>query len=123
MLPSRLFYDTLFDDYGMKGMESDVYLKDGVYHIEADIPGFNKEDINIDCHEGTITIKAEHEERNDEDSDKKYIRHERKYRKFERSFYFGDIDEDLIKAEFKNGTLHLSIPQKAPVAKKQISID
>ena len=122
MLPRRLFYDTLFDDDMMKGMDADVYLKDGVYHIEVDIPGFNKEDIKIETHKGTVTIKAEKEYKEDSD-DKKYIRHERKYNSLERSFYFGDIDEDLIKAEFINGTLHLTIPQKAEEAKKQITID
>ena len=122
MLPRRLFYDTLFDDDMMKGMDADVYLKDGVYHIEVDIPVFNKEDIKIETHKGTVTIKAEKEYKEDSD-DKKYIRHERRYNTLERSFYFGDIDEDLIKAEFINGTLHLTIPQKAEEAKKQITID
>ena len=122
MLPRRLFYDTLFDDDMMKGMDADVYLKDGVYHIEVDITGFNKEDIKIETHKGTVTIKAEKEYKEDSD-DKKYIRHERRYNTLERSFYFGDIDEDGIKAEFTNGTLHLTIPQKAEEAKKQITID
>ena len=122
MLPRRLFYDTLFDDDMMKGMDADVYLKDGVYHIEVDIPGFNKEDIKIETHKGNVTIKAEKEYKEDSD-DKKYIRHERRYNTLERSFYFGDIEEDLIKAEFTNGTLHLTIPQKAEEAKKQITID
>ncbi len=122
MLPSRMFYDSLFDDFEMKGMEADVYLKDGKYHVEIDIPGYNKEDIKIESHKGTITIKAEHEEKEDNE-EKKYIRHERKYRKLERSFYLGDIDEDQIHAEFKNGTLHLTVPEKAEVAKRQITID
>ena len=55
--------------------------------------------------------------------EKKYIRHERRYNKLERSFYFSDIDEELIKAEFANGTLHLIIPQKQEEVKKQITID
>lgn len=122
MLPRRLFYDTLFDDDMMKGMDADVYLKDGVYHIEVDIPGFNKEDIKIETHKGTVTIKAEKEYKED-DENKKYIRHERKYNSLERSFYFGDVEEDLIKAEFTNGTLHLTIPQKPEEVKKQITID
>ncbi len=122
MLPSRMFYDSLFDDFEMKGMEADVYLKDGKYHVEIDIPGYNKEDIKIESHKGTITIKAEHEEKEDNE-EKKYIRHERKYKKLERSFYLGDIDEDQIHAEFKNGTLHLTVPEKAEVAKRQITID
>ncbi len=122
MLPSRLFYDTLFENENLRGMEADVYLKDSVYHIEVDVPGFKKNDIKIECHKGTITVKAEKEEKVDEEN-KKYIRHERRFKNFERSFYFGDIDEDMIKAEFTDGTLHITIPQKAEVAKKQISID
>ncbi len=121
MLP-KLFYDSMLDDVNFKGMESDIYLKDGVYHADIDIPGFEKQDIHIEFHKGTITIKAEKEEKKDVD-DKKYIRHERRYNKLERSFYFSDIDEENIKAEYNNGTLHLTIPQKAEVSKKQINIE
>ena len=123
MLPSRMFYDGLFDDFEVKGMDADVYLKDGNFHVEIDIPGFKKEDIKIESHKGTITVKAEHEEETNDDEDKKYIRHERKYKKLERSFYLGDINEDMIKAEYKNGTLHISVPEKVETEKRQISID
>ena len=123
MLPARFMLDDLFDEKELKGMgmNADVYQKDNKYHVDVDIPGFNKEDIHIECHKGTITIKAETKETHDEN--KKYLRHERKYRKLERSFYFGDIDEDNIKADFKNGTLHLIIPEKVETHKKQILID
>ena len=86
MLPSRLFYDSLFDDTSMRGMDADVYLKNGAYHVEVDVPGYDKEDIKIECHKGTINIIASHEEK-DDDEDKKYIRHERRYQKLE-SFLF-----------------------------------
>lgn len=122
MLPNRIFYDKFFDDVNMKGMDCDIYLKDGVYHLEIDVPSFNKEDIKVEIHKGTITIKAEKEIKEDTE-EKKYIRHERRYNKLERSFYFSDIDEELIKAEFTNGTLHLIIPQKQEEVKKQITID
>ena len=121
MLP-KIFYDSMLDDVNLKGMDSDIYLKDGVYHADIDIPGFNKEDIQIEFHKGTITIKAE-KEFNEDKENKKYIRHERRFNKLERSFYFSDIDEENIKAEYTNGVLHLTIPQKAESSKKQISID
>lgn len=121
MLP-RLFYDNLFDEMEMKGMSSDVYLKDNTYHLEIDVPGFNKEDISIEVNKGNVIIKALKEEKEETD-DKKYIRRERRYNKLERSFYFADIDEDNIKAEFNNGTLHLTIPQRQEEVKKQITID
>lgn len=121
MLPRKFVLDSLFDDREIRGMDCDIYLKDNAYHVEVDLPGFNKEDIQLECHKGTITIKAESTEEKDES--KKYIRHERNYRKLERSFYFSDIDEENIKADFKNGTLHLIIPQKEEINKKQITIE
>lgn len=121
MLP-KIFYDNMLDEDSFKGMDTDIYLKNGVYHADIDIPGFNKEDINIEFHKGTITIKAEKEHKEDI-HDKKYIRHERRFNKLERSFYFSDIDEENIKAEYTNGVLHLTIPQKASASKKQITID
>lgn len=121
MLP-KIFYDSMLDDVNMKGMDSDIYLKNGVYHADIDIPGFEKKDIHIDFHKGTITIRAEKEFAEDKEN-RKYIRHERRFNKLERSFYFSDIDEDNIKAEYNNGVLHLTIPQKSEVSKKQITID
>jgi len=122
MLPSRFFYDNFLDDVNMKGMDCDIYLKEGIYHLEIDVPGFNKEDLHVEVNKGVVLVKAEKNEVQ-ENNDKKYLRHERKYNKLERSFSFSDIDEDSIKAEFKNGTLHLTINKKVVDTKKQITID
>ncbi len=127
LIPRGFYLDDILDDMGKsvstQMMKCDVYEKDGLYNIEMDIPGFNKEDIKIECNEGVLTITAEKaEEENDES--KKYIRKERVYNKTSRSFSFADIDEDAIKAEFKNGTLLLTIPKKEKVeTKKVINID
>lgn len=122
MLPRRLLFDEFLNDVEVKGMSSDVYVKDNCYHIEIDIPGFNKEDINIEINQGIIHISVS-KESEVESENKEYIRHERKYNKLERSFYFSDIDEDKIKAEFKNGTLHLTLPKQQEEVKRQITID
>ena len=121
MLPRRLF-DEFLSDVEVKGMSSDVYVKDNYYHIEIDLPGLNKEDINIEINQGIIHVKAS-KETEEASEDKKYIRHERQYNKLERSFYFSDIDEENIKAEFKNGTLHLTLPKKQEEVKRQITIE
>ena len=107
MLPSRIFFDSLLDDYEdsrfKKSMKCDIFEKDGNYNVVMDIPGFK-------------------EEENEED-DKKYIRKERVYEKCERSFNFGDIKEDEIEAEFTDGTLKLVIPKQEKVdTKKSIEI-
>ena len=124
MLPSRFLYDSMFDFDRFNEMNCDIYEKDNNYYLEMDIPGFAKEDIKIECHKGTINIIAKKTINNNEDDEsKKYIRRERKYGEYKRSFYLGDIDEENIKAEFKNGTLFLTIPQKEETLKKEITIE
>lgn len=127
MLPSRIFFDSLLDDYEdsrfKKSMKCDIFEKDGNYNVVMDIPGFKKEDINIECDNGVIKISCEKKEEENEEDDKKYIRKERVYEKCERSFNFGDIKEDEIEAEFTDGTLKLVIPKQEKVdTKKSIQI-
>ena len=127
MLPSRIFFDSLLDDYEdswfKKSMKCDIFEKDGNYNVVMDIPGFKKEDINIECDNGVIKISCEKKEEENEEDDKKYIRKERVYEKCERSFNFGDIKEDEIEAEFTDGTLKLVIPKQEKVdTKKSIEI-
>lgn len=127
MLPSRIFFDSLLDDYEdsrfKKSMKCDIFEKDGNYNVVMDIPGFKKEDINIECDNGVIKISCEKKEEENEEDDKKYIRKERVYEKCERSFNFGDIKEDEIEAEFTDGTLKLIIPKQEKVdTKKSIEI-
>ena len=127
MLPSRIFFDSLLDDYEdsrfKKSMKCDIFEKDGNYNVVMDMPGFKKEDINIECDNGVIKISCEKKEEENEEDDKKYIRKERVYEKCERSFNFGDIKEDEIEAEFTDGTLKLVIPKQEKVdTKKSIEI-
>lgn len=127
MLPSKLFFDSLLDDYEdsrfKKSMKCDIFEKDGNYNVVMDIPGFKKEDINIECDNGVIKISCEKKEEENEEDDKKYIRKERVYEKCERSFNFGDIKEDEIEAEFTDGTLKLVIPKQEKIdTKKSIEI-
>ena len=128
MLPSRIFFDSFLDDMEPKKldkmMKCDIYEEDGMYHILMDAPGFKKEDINIEFHKGDLKIVLAHKE--NKKDDKKYVRKERtSFTRCERSFYLGDIDEDRIKAEFKDGILKISVPKEenAAASKKIINID
>lgn len=130
MLPSRKYYlDSIFDNF-MDGTENfdvmkcDIYEKEGSYYIEADIPGFKKEEISVECEDGYITIQAEKNTNNEEqDEAKKYIKRERFYGKTVRKFYVGDIDEEKIHAEFKDGILELVVPKQEKLpSKKSIEI-
>ena len=119
LMPNYL--DGVFDDFftpvrgdEMSKMRCDIYEKDGIYTMEMDIPGFNREDVKIEIDDNDyLTITAEkNSETNDEDSDKNYVRKERSYGKYQRSFYVGDIDKDKIDAKFENGILKITINKK-----------
>ena len=47
----------------------------------------------------------------EKDEKKKYLRRERVYGKYSRSFYLGDVDEENIEASYNNGTLHIAVPK------------
>ena len=122
LMPRNYFLDDVFEDFNSNNsMKCDVYEKDGAYNIEVDVPGFKKEDISIEASDGYLTIKAEkNSENNEEDEDKNYIRRERSYGAYERSFYLGDLDQDKVEAEFKDGILKISVPKKEEVNNKKM---
>ena len=89
------------------------------YLLDAELPGFNKEDISLDIKDGILTITAEHNESNDQKDDKgNYIRRERRYGSFRRSFDISGIDENTISASYQNGILELSLPKAQQVLPK-----
>lgn len=103
-------------------MKTDISIKNGNYIIEIDVPGLKKEDISIDYDNGYITVYASKEERNEEKDN--YIRRERHYGEYKRSFYVGSVNENDIKANYNNGTLIITLPKEdQKETRKQISID
>lgn len=82
--------------------------------LEAELPGFDKEDIGIDVKDGYLTINASHTEKNDEkDKNGSYLRRERSFGSMTRSFDISAIEEEGITASFRNGILELTLPKKA----------
>lgn len=112
MLPSRIFFDNFLDEFKESDkMKCDIYEKDNIYHIEADIPGFTKEDIKVEFNKGNLTITAE-KSNDEEQEEKNYLRRERYYGKYQRTFYLGEINEEDAEATFLNGILKITIPKK-----------
>lgn len=123
MLPRKFYLDSIFDDFmdssEMFDMKVDIYEKDNSYHIVSDIPGVKKEDIKVDFSDGYLTIVAKKMEENDEDN-RKMIRKERFYGKTSRKFYVGNVSEEEIKAEFKDGTLIVDVPKETREKNKKV---
>ena len=96
------------------------------YILEAELPGFQKEDIKLDLKDGILTISAQHsEDQCEKDGKGQYIRRERRSGSFTRSFDVTGVDEEHITASYNNGVLELSLPKVVPVVPeaKRIAIE
>ncbi len=91
--------------------KTDIVDKGDKFVLEAELPGFDKGDIDIHVDDDRLTITAEHSESKEESKDD-YIRKERKYGSFARSFDVSNIETEKIKADYKNGVLTLVLPKK-----------
>lgn len=101
-------------------IKTDIRETENAYILESDLPGFSREDIHAEINNGYLTIRAEHKSEN-EDKNESYLRRERSFGSFSRTFDLEGIDADAISASFKNGVLTLELPklaQKAEEAKK-----
>lgn len=120
LMPRRDFdlFDNFFrdDDFFTKKqnslMKTDVKEMKDKYEIKIDLPGYEKENINLSLNKGYLEISAKmNKEENKEEE--KYVRRERFVGECSRSFYVGDdITEEDINAEFKNGILKIDVPKK-----------
>ena len=112
------FFDDFFEDEFFKGrtrdlMRTDIREKDDKYIVDIDLPGFEKENINLTLNNGYLEISAKSEKENKDETDGKIVRQERFYGACSRKFYVGeDVIEEDIQAEFKNGLLKIEIPKK-----------
>ena len=104
--------------------KTDIIETDTGYQLQAELPGFRKEDIKIDLGNDRLTIKAEHTQSTEEKKQGSYLRRERSYGSYARSFDITGIEESAITASYENGILILNLPRKAapvPVS-RQIEI-
>lgn len=116
---NSLFDDAFFSDFFRNRRGSgelmpaiDVKEDDEGYHIKADLPGVEKDDIKVTLDNGVLSVTAEtHKEESDE-KEGKVIRRERHVGRYSRSMSVGrDIDPASIKASFENGVLSLDLPK------------
>lgn len=94
--------------------KTDIRDEGEKYVMEAELPGFTKEDIKLDINGSYLVLTAEHKNEKDEKDDKgKYIRRERSYGSYTRSFDITGVDTENISAEYKDGILKIDLPKKA----------
>ena len=133
MLP-MIFGENLFDDlfndtferslwntdktlYGKNAgriMKTDVHETEDSYELDVDLPGFKKEEINVELHDGYLTISATKSLDKDETDQKarRVIRQERYSGTSQRTFYVGDVKPDEVKCKYESGVLSVEVPKR-----------
>ncbi|MEG0832966.1 MAG: Hsp20/alpha crystallin family protein [Oscillospiraceae bacterium] len=110
-----------FDDFDrcfarrdmMPQFRTDIVDNGDSYLLEAELPGFDKEDIKLDIKDDLLTISAQHKsESEDKDEKKGYLRRERRFGSFSRSFDLSGVDKNAIGAKYDNGILKLMLPKE-----------
>ena len=114
------FDEPFFKPENSRVMKTDIKEHDDSYELMVELPGFDKDNIDMSIEEGYLTIEANTNSSKDEEEKGKYVRRERYSGTFSRSFYVGDdVTEDDIKASFKNGVLDVNIPKKETEKKSE----
>ena len=131
MLMPSIFGENLFNDdwmnfgfpevdkalYGKHAgheMKTDVRETEAGYEVDIDLPGFKKDEINVELNNGYLSISAAKGLDKEEKKEGKYIRKERYAGSMSRSFYVGDaIKQEDVKAKYEDGILRLSVTKKA----------
>lgn len=145
MLPSLFgesLFDRFFDDslekeffgthnplYGKHAknlMKTDVKDVNDHYEVAVDLPGFQKDEVNVELENGYLTISAAKGlDKDQKDDEGHYIRQERYSGSCSRSFYVGDFQPEDIHAKYEDGILKLTLPkadQKAMEHQNRIAI-
>lgn len=116
----RRFFGPHFDEFYRSGelaeFKTDVTDEGDHYLLEADLPGFRKEDIRLSLDGDTLTVRAERHSNVEKKEKDKVVRVERSYGSYSRSFDLTGIQADGITAKYDNGVLQLTLPKQEPIA-------
>ncbi len=111
-----------FGDCAVPAMKTDIKETDEAYIVEAEMPGVKKENVELICEKGVLTITAKTNEEKTEEK-QGYIRKERVSGELTRRFEIEDIDEEKISAKMEDGILTVTLPKSAESKEKRIAIE
>lgn len=110
----------------MSACKTDLRDTGDSYVLEAELPGFAKEEISLDVQGDVLTLTAVHKEKSEEEKQKDgtYLRQERSYCSYQQRMDVSNIDVERMQAGYENGILTLTMPKKQPTvpASRQITI-
>ena len=114
MIPMRSIRNPLYGKNAKNLMKTDVRETDDTYELDVDLPGFKKDEVQLDLKDGYLTISAAKGlDKDQEDKKGKYIRQERYAGACSRSFFVGEgIEPRDVSATFEDGILRVSLPKQ-----------
>ena len=125
MLPGSWFRDFFTDDFfssHLSAIKADIFTEGDNLVIEAELPGFTKDEIKVRVNDEQLTISAQRKVSNEEKAEN-YIRRERSVQHVCRTFTIDNLYADKIQAEFQNGLLRLKVPNPKELQSKVKEID
>ena len=105
------FSRRMWSDDAITAFKTDIKENSDSYELLADLPGFKKEDINVDIDGSYMTITATRHSESEEKDGGNYVRVERSYGSFSRSFDITGVKTDAIHASYEDGVLKLTMPK------------
>ena len=103
----------LYGRHAHNVMKTDIKETDDGYELIVDLPGFKKEDVQINLDKGYLTISAVKKEEKKEEEAGIYLRQERYAGSMRRTFYVGDhMTPSDVQAKYEDGVLTLTLPRK-----------
>lgn len=110
----------------LRSCKTDIRDTGEDYIMEAELPGFTKEEIKLDVQDDVLTLTAVHKEKTEEEKakDGTYLRKERSRCSYQQKLDLSGIDVEHLEASYENGILTLKMPKKKPQipASKRITI-
>ena len=104
-------------------MAIDLVENDDEFVLTVDLPGFERDEVEITVTNHTLRIEAEHEESTEEEEEQ-YLRKERRHESIQRSIRLpGDVDTESVNARMKNGVLTLTLPKAESETARSIEIE
>ena len=126
-----VFHDPFFDDFfrtnesrnttAFRSARCDVKEYDDRWDIEAELPGYTKDDVKVSLNDGTLVIEAQkNADQEEELENSRYIRRERYYGKIRRAFGVGSgVRMEDISASFRDGILTVSVAKRNQVIEQK----
>lgn len=132
--PASDMFRPLMDDFfaplnrmgsSMRTPDTDVVESEDQIRVIAEIPGMNRDDLNVSLENNILTISGEKTEEREEGSEKQnYHLSERRWGRFSRAFVLPrEVEADEISANYQNGVLTVTVPKSEKARPRQIQIE